>query len=163
MSQEVKELLGPVAVLVKEDPQGVFSVVDGGGVDVQMATSADVDAVATDLAEAIAVGSNPTTAYDGSGGHKALAVATGTALLTKGTAGTDYTLAAPVAGTDDGKIINIISTTAAAHVVTVGAGKINGATNGDATFGGAIGDSVTLVAYNGVWYTAGSPRNVTIS
>ena len=31
-----------------------------------------------------------------------------------------------------------------------------------ATFGGARGDSFTITAYQGVWYTAGALRNVTL-
>jgi hypothetical protein len=161
MAQVVKELLGADAVMVSEDT-GVFSVIDGDGNPVVMAKKSEVDTVQSNLDEATAVGVNPVTAYDGTGGHKALAVTTGTALLTKGTAGTDYTIAAPTVTTHDGRIVRIISTTAAAHVVTAGAGVINGATSGVATFGGAIGDTITLVAYQGVWY-ATSKLGVTIT
>lgn len=64
------------------------------------------------------------------------------------------TLAAPTAGTDDGKILHIVAATANAHTVTqttpgFGAG---GALLDVATFGGAIGDNMTIVAYNGKWY-----------
>ena len=57
----------------------------------------------------------------------------------------------------------IISTTAAAHTVTYSAGFNGSGTSGDvATFGGAIGDGFVIEAYRGVWYTSGSPRNVTL-
>lgn len=63
------------------------------------------------------------------------------------------TLAAPTATTDDGKELNIVSITAQAHTVTV-AGGINGTgASGDVgTFGGAIGDGFTVIAYGGKWY-----------
>lgn len=105
--------------------------------------------------------------YTGATGSLAVGPYDGSAFLTKSTAGTNYTLAAPVAGPginggDDGTELAIITTTAAAHVVTVGAGLINGATNGKATFTAAVGNSVVLVAYNGVWYTK-DLNGVTIS
>ncbi len=105
--------------------------------------------------------------YSGATGAKAISPYAGSAFLTKSTAGTDYTLAAPISGLginggDDGTELTIITTTAAAHVVTVGAGLINGATNGKATFTAAIGNSVTLVASGGVWYVK-ALNGVTIS
>jgi hypothetical protein len=54
----------------------------------------------------------------------------------------------------DGTVLKITSTTAEHHVVTVGALKVNGAANGVLTFGGGIGNSVTLTAYNGEWLTS---------
>jgi hypothetical protein len=61
------------------------------------------------------------------------------------------TLAAPAVD-DDGKVLHIRSTTAQAHTLTV-AGGLNGAGSGAdvGTFGGAIGDGVTLAAHNGAW------------
>ena len=82
-------------------------------------------------------------------------------VATKGTAAA-LTLAAPTATTHDGVEITVISTTAAAHTVTAPSNKINGAT-AVATFGAAIGNAVTLVAYQGVWYTKLTPRGVTFS
>lgn len=75
------------------------------------------------------------------------------------------TLAAPVAGDDDGKVLVIASATAHAHTVTV-AGGIRGAGAGAdvGTFGGAIGDGVSLYAYNGAWWPVpGSNLNVTFA
>ena len=100
-------------------------------------------------------------------GYKAIPVDTGCAVLTKGSAGTDYTLAAPVAGDykaggQDGLELTILTTTAYQHVVTVGAGKVNGATNGVLTWAAAIGNGVILKAYNGIWYVIGS-IGVTVS
>lgn len=92
----------------------------------------------------------------------AISVAPQTALLTKAGVGA-YTLAAPTATTHDGYVVKITSSTANAHVVTFPSGKINGGSLVTATFGGAIGDAITIVAYNGVWLTSGAPRNVTIA
>lgn len=75
-----------------------------------------------------------------------------------------FTLADPTAGTDDGKQLTIIATTAHAHTVTI-AGGLNGA--GAAadvgTFGGAVGDRFSVVAYNGKWWAAGATVNVTFA
>jgi hypothetical protein len=82
----------------------------------------------------------------------AIAVKLGVVAITKGTAAV-LTLASPTAGTDDGKLLTIVSTTAAAHTVTVTAGFNGSGTAGDvATFGAAAGNSISVVAYNGVWY-----------
>ena len=91
----------------------------------------------------------------------AITIQNSTVIVTKGTAAA-LTLAAPTATTHDGVEITVISTTAAAHTVTAPSNKINGAT-AVATFGAAIGNAVTLVAYQGVWYTKLTPRGVTFS
>jgi hypothetical protein len=87
----------------------------------------------------------------------------GTCLITKSADAVAGTLAAPTATTDDGKVLRIIATTAKAHVIT---GSVDGfnakGSSGTLTFGGAIGDAVTLVAYNGHWYTS-SLVNVTVA
>lgn len=74
------------------------------------------------------------------------------------------TLADPTAGTDDGKELTIIALTANAHTVTI-AGGLNGAGAGAdvGTFGGAVGDRVSVVAYNGKWYSSGVNVNVTFA
>lgn len=72
------------------------------------------------------------------------------------------TLAAPYAAYAR---LTIISTTANAHTVTVANG-IGGAGSGAdvGTFGGAIGDGVTLISYNGYWYVEpGTNLNVTFA
>lgn len=83
-------------------------------------------------------------------------------------------LADPVAGIDDGKILTIVSVAAQACTVTlVGVNDEEGEAtatkgfNGDATkdlatFGGAIGDNIQLLAYGGVWIVLNSV-NVTLS
>ncbi len=90
----------------------------------------------------------------------AINIKNGTAFITKGTAAA-LTLAAPVAGTDDGRELLIVSATAAAHTVTTPANAINGADH-IATFGAAIGNVIHLVAYNGVWYMV-SQIGITLS
>lgn len=101
--------------------------------------------------EAAALAQLPTGYYlvDTSGAIPLLAQ---TVIITKATAAV-MTLAAPAAGVDDGKIIRIVSTTAAAHTVTNTSPGFNGAGgSGDvATFGATIGNNLQLLAYNGVW------------
>ena len=64
------------------------------------------------------------------------------------------TLALPTATTDDFKVLVIASLTAQAHTVTCASGTFGNSGNGytTVTFGGAIGDSMTVVAYQGRWY-----------
>lgn len=82
----------------------------------------------------------------------AISIKSGIVVITKGTAAA-LTLAAPTAGDDDGKVLIIDSTTAAAHTVTVAGGLRGAGTGADVgTFGAAIGNGVTLYAYNGSWY-----------
>ncbi len=81
----------------------------------------------------------------------AITIQNSTVIVTKGTAAA-LTLAAPTATTHDGVEITVLSVTAAAHTVTAPSNKINGA-SAVGTLGGAKGDGMTLVAYQGVWYT----------
>jgi hypothetical protein len=65
------------------------------------------------------------------------------------------TLNAPVAGSqsqqgDDGKSIFVVSNSAFAHTITTSANKIIGNKH-LATFTAAVGNSIELRAYNGVW------------
>jgi hypothetical protein len=87
----------------------------------------------------------------------------GTVVITKATAAA-LTLAAPASPADNGKILRIISTTAAAHTVTQTTPGFNGGGEGAdvGTFGGAIGDNLVLLAYGGVWHVLSSV-NVTIA
>lgn len=63
------------------------------------------------------------------------------------------TLAAPIVGTDDGKTLVIVATTAHAHTVTIANGLSGGGAAADVgTFDGAVADRVVLIAYNGIWY-----------
>jgi len=88
-------------------------------------------------------------------GDGAITVQPGVAVITKATAAV-LTLAAPTAGTHDGVVLIIISSTAAAHTVTQTTPGFNGggAATDVATAAVAIGSSLILVAYNGVWLIA---------
>lgn len=76
-----------------------------------------------------------------------------TILITKGTAAA-LTLGVP-ASAQNGVELTFIATTAAAHTVTAATIGFNAGNGGTdvGTFGGAIGDGFTCVAYEGEWYT----------
>jgi hypothetical protein len=61
------------------------------------------------------------------------------------------TLADPTTGTDDGKRLTLVASTAHAHVITV-TGGIGAGTNNTITLGGAIGDMTELEAIAGKWF-----------
>jgi hypothetical protein len=91
-----------------------------------------------------------------------------TYILTKGSAAA-ITLGAPTAGKPkagghDGLVLHFIAGSAQAHVVTNASPGFNGAGAGKdtATFGGALGDSFVVEAYNGAWYILSSV-NITLS
>ncbi len=102
----------------------------------------------------------PTQVASGDG---AITIKTGTVLITKGSAAA-LTLADPTAGTDDGKQLEVIATTAFAHTVTI-AGGLNGA--GAAadvgTFGLAVANRFRVTAYNGKWWASGANVGVTFA
>lgn len=87
----------------------------------------------------------------------AISIKDGVCVITKGTA-VAATLAKPTAGAisaggDDGRILRVVSSTAAAHVITCSTDGFNAkGSSGTATFGAAIGNGTTLIAYNGHWY-----------
>ena len=93
----------------------------------------------------------------------AIAIRSHTAVITKGTAAA-MTLAAPTATTHDGVIVNIISTKAAAHTVTATTIGFNAgdATSDVGTFAAAIGNGMTVLAYQGEWYVLNN-TNVTLA
>lgn len=67
------------------------------------------------------------------------------------------TLAAPTAGTDDGKVILITSNTANAHTLTAtGLLQTGSASVNVATFAANAGAGLTLMAYQGKWNVLGS-------
>lgn len=103
------------------------------------------------------------TAYAASGAIAVPSGPNGVAVLTKAGVGA-MTLAAPTAGTDDGKRLTVISATAQAHTLTNSSPGFNGGGSGSdvGTFGGAIGDGIALVAYQGVWLVV-SKTNVTLA
>lgn len=75
------------------------------------------------------------------------------------------TLAAPVAGTDDGKVILFTSATANAHTITA-TGLIQtgaGANLNQAALAAQPGAGITLMAYQAKWYVIGSVGTVTYS
>lgn len=88
----------------------------------------------------------------------AITVKNGVCIISKTVPGVvAATLADPTAGTDDFKMLTILNGTAHASTVTA-AGQFGGGGAGEdvATFSGAVGDSLTLLAYNGKWYIVGS-------
>lgn len=93
----------------------------------------------------------------------AIAINSGTAVLTKATAGA-YTLAAPTAA-QAGTRLTITSRTAAAHVITatglIHDGVVGGAKN-TATFAAFVGASIDLVAVNLLWHVV-SKNAVTVA
>lgn len=75
------------------------------------------------------------------------------------------TLVDPTATTHDGLTLTFISTTAQAHTLSNAAGSgfnAGGAASDIGTFGGAIGDGITLTAYGGKWLVV-SKTNVTLA
>lgn len=92
----------------------------------------------------------------------AIALKDGVVVITKGTAAA-LTLAAPGLD-DDGKILTIFSGVAAAHTVTQTTPGFNGGgTASDVgTFAAAVGNKLSVVAWNGVWYVIAN-TNVTLA
>lgn len=90
----------------------------------------------------------------------AVTLFSGLIVITKGTA-CAMTLAAPA--TNDNRVLVFDSTTAAAHTLTITAGLRGAGAGADVlTWGGAIGDGITLYSYNGAWYVwPGTALNVT--
>lgn len=91
--------------------------------------------------------------------NAAIGLKEGTVFITKASAEA-LTLALPTAGLpsaggDDGKELEIVSTTAYAHTVTTPASGLNGASH-IATFGTAVGNNIRLKAYSGGWYVISS-------
>jgi hypothetical protein len=90
--------------------------------------------------------------YAVASGDGAITIQSGTVIITKSSAAA-LTLGTPTTA-QNGTIIRIISTTAAAHTVTASTIGFNA---GDAakdvgTFGAAIGNGFAVVAYEGEWY-----------
>jgi len=89
------------------------------------------------------------------GASGAITVAPGIHYLTKATAGA-YTLANPPVD-QNGMVVSLVSTTAAAHTVTM-ATAVLGSTETVYTFVNALGHSKTLVSYKGVWAEVNTSR-----
>jgi hypothetical protein len=95
------------------------------------------------------------------------AIALGGKAFLKTGAASAMTLAAPTPGAQnsggqDGLRMSLVALDAFAYVVTAPADSINGADD-TMTFGAAIGDSIELLAFGGLWYTIGTPKGVTLS
>lgn len=73
------------------------------------------------------------------------------------------TIVNPTTSTHDGLTLTFVSTTASAHTLTRATTGFNdaGASGDVATFGGAKGDNIVIVAYAGKWYVKSSV-NVTL-
>jgi len=87
-------------------------------------------------------------------------------VLLHGSSALAMTLAAPVAGTpanggNDFQKLDIFADSTGAHTVTTPSNGINGNKH-IATFGGAAGDKISLIAFGGVWYATGL-NGVTLS
>jgi len=97
------------------------------------------------------------TAYTGADAPtKAISPALYWATLTKGSAGTDYTLAAPGAG-NVGHTLRVTSTGAYAHVVTV-TGLVGGTTM---TFAAAAGNGFEVFAISPTAWVVASNNGIT--
>lgn len=95
-------------------------------------------------------------------GDGAITIQNAYVVLSKGSAAA-ITLAAPTSGTHDGWVIRVVAISAFAHVITGGVDGFNAkGSSGTLTFGGALGDSVTLMANGGHWYAV-SKTNVTVA
>lgn len=94
----------------------------------------------------------------------AIAFSNSDIFITKGSALGASALATPTATTHDNWTMTITSTTAFAHVITVETGKVNGAAATALTFtSAAIGDSVTLKAWQGIAYIVATRGTVTLA
>ena len=95
----------------------------------------------------------------------AITIKSGVVILNKAGA-IAATLAAPTATTDDYKVLHIVSITAQAHTITATTIGFNAgdAASDVATLGGAIGDGLSVVAYQGEWYVIpGGNTNATLA
>ena len=80
----------------------------------------------------------------------------GVVFVTKGSAAA-LTLAAPIPGADDGKAVTFIAATAFAHVLTCPTDGFNAkGASGTATLAAAVGNGLTVTAFNGHWYASGA-------
>jgi hypothetical protein len=98
------------------------------------------------------------------GASGAVVIKPSTVLVTKAGVAA-LTIADPTSGVHDGLEMNFISTTANAHTLSNAAGSGfngGGAASDVGTFGGAKGDGITIVAYQGVWYVK-DKTNVTLA
>lgn len=126
-------------------------------------TAAGVTADSVLLKDGTSTHRNPVVAVTGDG---AITIPNGntTYFITKAGVAA-MTLADPTADDDDGLRLTFMATTANAHTLDNSAGSgfnAGGAGADEGTFGGAIGDSIVLEAYQGVWYVINN-INVTLA
>lgn len=136
-------------------PTHGINVVEGNtaGVPNEALNLDAIDAVLTSLGAPTGAAA-PTYTTSGAISQKSGVVGLGSAgVLT-------MTLADPGAS-DDGKVLKILAVTAHAHIVTTTA-AINGGSNHKATFGGALGDQLNLIAFGSKWYQLPS-TNITLA
>jgi len=94
----------------------------------------------------------------------AIAFSNSDIFITKASALGSSTLATPTVGDHDNWTMTFTSTTAFAHVITVETGKVNGAAATTITFtSAAIGDSVTLKAWQGIAYIVDKTGTITLA
>lgn len=138
-----------------------LKVGDGGdtGLDIQIPTAQTKNAFQISQPDgtvvyAIGPNGNPLTAAVTASG--ALPIANGSSMITKAGVAA-LTLAAPVAGTQDGTEIQLISDTAFAHTLTATGLLLTGtAAVNSATFAPFAGAGLVLVAYQGKWAVTSS-------
>ncbi len=113
--------------------------------NLQITGTLEVDGTLTSTGAITATGGvlNPQQVIAGDG---AITIRNGSVILTKSSAAA-ITLAAPTAA-QAGTVISVLSTTAQAHVIT----SVINAASTTATFGGAVADRVSFVAYNLRWW-----------
>lgn len=87
------------------------------------------------------------------GANGAISLREGVVTISKAGVNTT-TIVNPVATTDDFKRLHIVSLTANAHTLAVTASSFGGGGGGEdlATFANKAGSSITLMAYQGLWY-----------
>lgn len=157
-------ILDAAAVVVVEGATAGHAKIDVSGSTVVDVTSAGVAITGTESVSGIITATggikSPVVTITGDG---AITIAPFTTVkLSKGSAAA-ITLAAPTNTTHDGYRVVIFSSTAFQHVITGGVDGFNAkGSSGTITLGGAIGDSVELVAMGGHWYTV-SKVNATVA
>lgn len=92
-------------------------------------------------------------AVDTSGTAAGTIAAASKVVVVGGGGSVGLTLAQPTAGTHDGMTITFVALDAETHTINPGTIGFNAGNDSVATFGGAIGDGFTVVAYDGEWYT----------
>ena len=144
------EQLSPTRISIHDGSTSLMVIDTTGGVRIDGAFKLGTQQFTAAQLDAAAVKNVETLTDDG-----AITIKNGVVELNKAGA-IAATLANPTAGTDDFNTLTILALTAQANTVTVTGGFGNGGGGEDvATFSGAIGDNLNLMAYNGYWYITG--------